>query len=99
MNRRMRLAGFEPATRGFEDERWLGQTCGFKGTARQHVRQSANRLGEAERSGVLATDEAHSQVSPRTRDEASSLYRHMTRWYFDAGQRHAPYGHDEVALP
>jgi hypothetical protein len=43
------------------------------------------RLGEAERSGVLATDDAHSQVGPLTPDEASSLYRDMTRWYFDAG--------------
>jgi hypothetical protein len=43
------------------------------------------RLGEAERSGALATDDAHSNVGPLTRDEASSLYRDMTRWYFDAG--------------
>ena len=43
------------------------------------------RLSEAERSGVLATDDTHSGVGPLTRDEASSLYQAMTRWYFDAG--------------
>jgi hypothetical protein len=43
------------------------------------------RLSEAERSGVLATDDAHSAVGPLTRREASSLYQAMTRWYFDAG--------------
>jgi hypothetical protein len=43
------------------------------------------RLTKAEMSGVLATDDARSEVGPLTRGEASSLYRAMTRWYFDAG--------------
>lgn len=43
------------------------------------------RMSDAERSGILATQSAHSGAGPLQRDEAASLYRAMTRWYFDLG--------------